>query len=316
VVKEIAMSAALQNPIFTDEAAARAHLEAVRWPDGPICPHCGNSDADRIAKVQGEKQSHRDGLFYCNECKGQFTVTVGTVFERSKLPLSKWWLAMHLMAASKKGMSAHQMSRMLGISYKSTWFMMHRIREAMRSKNAAPMGGIGQQVQADETYYGNTSKRAKGYKKGHSNKSSVVALVDPATGEARAFDVKNAHAANVRGILVKNASRRSTLVTDESRLYTLTGKEYAAHQTVLHAGLEYVNKDGFTTNNVENFFGTFKRGMRGTYHFCGEQHLQRYLDEFSFRYSNRSGLGVGDVERAELIAKGAEGKRLTYRRPH
>ena len=133
------MSADLQNPIFTDEAAARAHLEMVRWPDGPICPHCGNSDQDRIARVEGEKQSHRAGLFYCNECKGQFTVTVGTVFERSKLPLSKWWLAMHLMAASKKGMSAHQMSRMLGISYKSTWFMMHRIREAMRDGKPGPI---------------------------------------------------------------------------------------------------------------------------------------------------------------------------------
>ncbi len=310
------MSANLQNPIFTNEIKAREHLETVRWPDGPYCPHCGNSDQERIARVEGEKQSHRPGLFYCNECKGQFTVTVGTVFERSKLPLSKWWLAMHLMAASKKGMSSHQLSRMLGISYKSTWFMMHRIREAMRSKNSAPMGGGGQQVQADETYYGNTSKRAKGYKKGHLNKSSVVALVDPHTGEARAFDVKNAHAGNVREILVKNASRRSTLVTDESRLYTYTGKEYAAHETVIHAGREYVNKDGYTTNNVENFFGIFKKGMVGTYHFCGEQHLQRYLDEFSFRYSNRSGLGVGDVARAELIAKGAEGKRLTYRRPN
>ena len=310
----MAKIATFQSPMFHDETAAREALEAVLWPDGPYCQHCGNSDPEKIAKLEGK--SGRPGLYWCHECKGQFTVTVGTVFERSKLPLSKWWLAMHLMAASKKGMSAHQMHRMLGISYKSTWFLMHRIREAMRSKNSAPMGGGGQQVQADETYYGNTSKRAKGYKKGHLNKSSVVALVDPHTGEARAFDVKNAHAGNVREILVKNASRRSTLVTDESRLYTYTGKEYAAHETVIHAGREYVNKDGYTTNNVENFFGIFKKGMVGTYHFCGEQHLQRYLDEFSFRYSNRSGLGVGDVARAELIAKGAEGKRLTYRRPN
>src|SRR5215208_7083832 len=138
-----------QNPIFTNEDAAREALEAVRWPDGPICPHCGNADGDQIAKVEGKKRSHRPGLFYCNECKGQFTVTVGTVFERSKLPLSKWWLAMHLMAASKKGMSAHQLHRMLGISYKSTWFMMHRIREAMRDGKPSPMGGEGQSIQAD-----------------------------------------------------------------------------------------------------------------------------------------------------------------------
>jgi transposase-like protein len=310
------MAANLTNPIFTDEAAARAHLEAVRWPDGPICPHCGNSDQERIARVEGEKQSHRAGLIYCNECKGQFTVTVGTVFERSKLPLSKWWLAMHLMAASKKGMSAHQMSRMLGISYKSTWFMMHRIREAMRDGDPSPMGSNSGPVQADETYYGNTSKRAKGYKKGHKNKSSIVALVEPSTGRARAFKVESATAETVMGILFTNVRRKATLVTDESRLYTFAGEQYADHQKVLHAGREYVNKNGYTTNNVENFFGIFKKGMVGTYHFCGEQHLQRYLDEFSFRYSNRSGVGIDDVARAQLIAKGAEGKRLTYRRPN
>ncbi len=185
----------------------------------------------------------------------------------------------------------------------------------MTGKNGAPMGGSGNIVQADETYYGNTSKRAKHYKKGHSQKSGVLALIDQGTGEVRAFNVKNAHAANVREILVKHASRRSTLVTDESRLYTYTGKEYAAHQTVTHTGGEYVNKDGFTINNVENFFGVFKKGMVGVYHFCREQHLQRYLNEFSFRYSNRSGLGVGDVERAALALKGIEGRRLTYRRP-
>ena len=304
----------LTDPIFHNEDAARAHLEAIRWPDGPICPHCGNADADMIKRLEGK--SHRPGLYQCNECREHFTVTVGGVMERSHIPLHKWVLAFHLMNASKKGVSAHQLHRMLGITYKSAWFMAHRVREAMRGKNAAPMGGSGNVVQADETYYGNTSKRAKHYKKGHSHKSGVVALVDQGTGEVRAFDVKNAHAANVRAILVKNASRRSTLVTDESRLYTLTGKEYAAHETVLHAGAEYVNKDGFTTNNVENFFGVFKKGMVGVYHFCGEQHLQRYLDEFSFRYSNRSGLGVSDGERAALAIKGAEGKRLTYRQPH
>lgn len=313
------MTANLQNPIFTDEDAARAHLEAIRWPDGAICPHCGNSDQERIARVEGEKQSHRPGLFYCNECKGQFTATVGTVFERSKIPLSKWWLAMHLMAASKKGMSAHQMHRMLGISYKSTWFLMHRIREAMRDTKFTPMGGKGKSIQADETYYGNSSKRAKHYRKGHSNKASVVALVEPHTGRVAAVHMKNtANAEDVREFLVTHASRKSELHTDESRLYIEVGKEFAAHKTVQHGWNgqgEYVGSDGQTTNNVENFFGTFKRGMKGTYHFCGEQHLQRYLDEFAFRYTNRSGVGVEDVARAEMIAKGAEGKRLTYRRP-
>ncbi|MFN3350780.1 IS1595 family transposase [Pseudorhodoplanes sp.] len=310
------MAANLTNPIFTDEAKARQHLEKVRWPDGPVCPHCGNLKQDRIAKVEGKKQSHREGLYYCNECKGQFTVTVGTVFERSKLPLSKWWLAMHLMAASKKGMSAHQMSRMLGISYKSTWFMLHRIREAMRDANPSPMGNNGGPVQADETYYGNTSKRAKGYKKGLRHKSSVVALVEPSTGKARAFKVESANAETVAKIVYTNIRRKATLVTDEAPVYTFIGSQFAEHQTLIHTGREYVNKDGYTTNNVENFFGIFKKGMSGVYHYCGEQHLQRYLDEFSFRYSNRSGLGVDDVMRAELIAKGADGKRLTYRRPN
>ena len=314
------MTANLQNPIFTNEDAARAHLEAIRWPDGAICPHCGNSDQERIARVEGEKQSHRPGLFYCNECKGQFTATVGTVFERSKIPLSKWWLAMHLMAASKKGMSAHQMHRMLGISYKSTWFLMHRIREAMRDTKFTPMGGKGKSIQADETYYGNSSKRAKHYRKGHSHKASVVALVEPHSGRVAAVHMKNtANAEDVREFLVTHASRKSELHTDQSRLYVDVGKEFAAHKTVQHGWNgqgEYVGADGQTTNNVENFFGTFKRGMKGTYHFCGEQHLQRYLDEFAFRYTNRSGVGIEDVARAELIAKGAEGKRLTYRRPN
>jgi hypothetical protein len=240
---------------------------------------------------------------------------VGTLYERSHIPLHKWLLATHLLTSSKKGMSAHQLHRMLGITYKSAWFMAHRIRAAMTDIKPAGMGGAGHQVQADETYYGNTSKRAKHYRKGHSHKSGIVALVNPATGEARAFAVKTATADNTRAILFTNVHRGTTLVTDESNLYKATGQSFGGHETVLHAGREYVNKDGFTTNNVENFFGVFKKGMVGTYHFCGEQHLQRYLNEFSFRYSHRSGLGYSDGERAAIALKGIEGKRLTYRSP-
>ena len=170
----------LTDPIFHNEDAARAHLEAIRWPDGPICPHCGNADGNKIKRLEGK--SHRPGLYQCNECEGHFTVTVGGVMERSHIPLHKWVLAFHLMNASKKGVSAHQLHRMLGITYKSAWFMAHRVREAMTVDHATPMGGEGGQVQADETYYGNTSKRAKHYKKGHSQKAGVVALVDPANG--------------------------------------------------------------------------------------------------------------------------------------
>ena len=298
----------ISAPQFTKETAAIAHLEASHWPDGVNCPHCGSVNVHRMG---GETQA---GYFLCNDCRDKFTARTGTVMERSHIPVHKWLLAIHLLNSSKKGMSAHQMHRMLGITYKSAWFLCHRIREAMRNDKPAGMGGVGHQVQSDETYYGNTSKRAKHYKKGHSQKSGVVALVNPGTGEARAFVVKPATSETVNKILWTNVHGGTTLVTDESKLYKSSG--YQKHETVWHAAAEYVNKDGYTTNNVENFFGVFKKGMVGTYHFCGEQHLQRYLDEFSFRYSNRSGLGVGDVERAALALKGIEGKRLTYRRPN
>jgi transposase-like protein len=307
--------AAIQNPAFTNEEQARLAYEAVRWPEGPICPHCGCSDQERIASAKGK--SPRPGLYYCADCNGQFTVTVGTVMERSKIPLSKWLFAMHLMASSKKGMSAHQLHRMLGVTYKSAWFMAHRIREAMKDDKPVPMGTAGGPVQSDETYYGNTSKRAKGYKKGHSHKASVLALLDQDTGKARAFHMEGGMTVNkLCDILFTNVMRKATLVTDEAMIYKNIGVQFSEHQTVWHAAAEYVNKEGFTTNNVENFFGTFKRGMRGTYHFCGQQHLQRYLTEFQFRYNNRSGLGIEDGERAALLMKGIEGKRLTYRPSH
>jgi transposase-like protein len=297
-------------PQFTDETAAIAHLEASRWADGVNCPHCGSVTVTRMA---GKTQA---GYFQCNDCRDKFTCRTGTVMERSHIPVHKWLLAIHLLTASKKGMSAHQLHRMLGVTYKSAWFLAHRIREAMGPANTPKtgMGGVGHQVQADETYYGNTSKRAKYYKKGHSQKSGVVALVNPATGEARAFAVKPATSATVHKILHTNVHRGTTLVTDESLLYPQAG--YARHETVWHAAHEYVNKDGYTTNNVENFFGVFKKGMVGVYHFCGEQHLQRYLNEFAFRYSNRSGVGINDNVRAAIALKGIEGKRLTYRRPN
>jgi transposase-like protein len=186
----VSKAAVFQDPIFHDEDKAREALEASRWPEGPICPHCGNSAEDRIAKVEGKKRSHRPGLYYCNECKGQFTVTVGTVFERSKIPLTKWWMAAHMLNAGKNGASAHEIHRQVGVTYKTAWFMMHRLREAMAELKPTPMGGEGGTVQADETYYGNSSKRAKYYKKGHSQKSGVVALVELKTGNARAFAVE------------------------------------------------------------------------------------------------------------------------------
>ena len=271
------MSVNLTNPIFNDENKARKHLETLRWPDRAYCPHCG--EAENVHLLEGK--STRPGLYQCNSCLQAFTVTVGTVMERSHIPLQKWVLAFHLMNASKKGMSAHQMHRMLGVTYKSAWFMCHRIREAMRDANPSAMGGEGKSVQADETYYGN-SKRAKSYRKGHRYKNKVVALVEP-NGRARAFKVEKANMSTVRKILVTNVRRTSELHTDESPIYKEVGREFAAHKTVEHGWNQqgyYVGADGQTTNNVENFFGVFKRGMKGVYHFCGAQHLQRYLDEF------------------------------------
>jgi transposase-like protein len=309
----------LDNPIFTDEAAAREWLEARVWPEGPVCPHCGNADQAKLRGLQGK--AHRPGLYQCAECREQFTVTVKTVFERSKIPLTKWLAALFLMTASKKGVSAHQVHRMLGISYKSTWFMMHRLREAMRTGGLEPMGGQGKVVEADETYYGKAElpadAKAMGYKylegTHRYNNRPIVALVERG-GNVRTFHTAVADAANVTKIVRDNVRRESRLHTDESKLYGRVGPEFAAHETVKHTAKEYVRGD-VTTNTVENYFSVFKRGMRGVYQHCAEKHLHRYLAEFDFRYNNRAALGINDNDRANALAVGIVGKRLTYRRP-
>jgi transposase-like protein len=306
------MTCDAQNPIFNDLDAARQALEAVRWPDGPVCPHCGTY-GDRIVLLAGK--SHRPGLYFCNECQGQFTVTVGTVFERSKIPLTKWWLATHLLNSSKKGISAHQMHRLLGVTYKTAWFMMHRIREAMRTDGLEPMGGNGKIVEADETYFGRvqTLKPARRNKK-TANRRPILALVERG-GKVRTFHIPSADKGSVQKIVTENISHESRLHTDESRLYGGADKLFAAHETVQHTAREYVRGD-VTTNSVEGYFSIFKRGMRGVYQHCKEKHLHRYLAEFDFRYNNRTYLGVNDGERAVLAMKGIEGKRLTYRPTH
>lgn len=317
----------LTNEIYRDANKAREHLEAIHWPNGPICPHCGNCDTTRITKMTGK--STRPGVYKCNECRGPFTVTVGTVFERSKIGLHKWVLATHLMASSKKGMSAHQLHRMLGVTYKTAWFMAHRIREAMKEDVASsgPLGGEGKTVEADETYIGKretprVSPRRKGRpftkkgKSGGAQKRIVVGLVERG-GKARMFHLNDATKDTVREVLVRNADRKSTLYTDESRLYTETGKEYADHGTVKHSAKEYVRYEDdkvIHSNTIEGVFSVFKRGMIGVYQHCGEAHLHRYLAEFDFRYNRRTALKVSDAERAEQLLEGARGKRLTYRR--
>lgn len=314
------MNINLTDAKFHDEDAAREWFEASRWPAGVSCVHCGSL---RVSRMGGK--SARPGLFHCPDCRGQFTVRTGHVMESSHVSLAKWALAFHLMAASKKGISAHQLHRTIGVAYNTAWFMLHRIREAMGpTVGDPPLGGSGKIVEADEAYHGKReipripSAQRKGRpftksgKSGGAQKRPIVALVERG-GEARATYMHHVTGKNLREYMVKNASRKSRLHTDESNLYPAIGAEFATHETVNHSIKEYARGD-VTTNSVEGFFGIFKRGMVGIYQHCGEQHLQAYLDEFTFRYSNRSKLGTEDAERAVLAMVGGEGKRLTWRR--
>jgi transposase-like protein len=311
------MSADLQNPIFTDETAAREALELFVWPNGTTCPHCGNVDQDKLAKAQGKKV--RPGLWYCAACNGQFTATVGTVFERSKIPLTKWWLAMHMIGTSKKGVSSHQIHRLLGVTYKTAWFMMHRIREAMRAGGLAPMGGEGKTVEIDETVSGRIEGAPKSSKKmgGRSGFRNVALTLVERGGSARSFHVTGTTIAELKPIITANIHRETAIMTDQAAWYREIGREFTSHDTVNHAKDEYARYEGefvISTNTVEGYYSIFKRGMKGIYQHCSEKHLHRYLAEFDFRYSNRSRLGVEDAERVSKIAAGIIGKRLTYRR--
>jgi len=295
----------LCDPIFTDANAAREHLEALHWPNGPVCPHCGSTD--KITKLAGK--STRPGVHKCNDCARPFTVTIGTIFEDSKIPLNKWLLAFRLMSSSKKGMSAHQMGRSLGITYKSAWFMCHRIRASMAPTNPAPLGGPDKVVEADETYVGGKAKN-RAFRAPRA-KQAVVALVER-DGHVRSFHVANVTAKQLRPLIVTNVVRTSYLMTDESPVYTRVGREFNGHGKVNHSASEYVTTGGFKhSNTVENFFSIFKRGVIGTYHHMSEAHLARYTAEFDFRYNTRK---VNDAERADAALLGAAGKRLTYRR--
>ena len=291
---------------YNDERAARRYLEKVRWPDGkPECPHC---DEKRAHRLKGK--TTRPGLWFCGACRKQFTVTVGTLFERSKIPLHKWVMANHLICASKKGMSAHQLHRMLGVTYKTAWFMAHRIREAMRDKNPEPMGGGGKAVEADETYFGGRKRRMKrpdGKQYGLGDKMKIVALVERG-GRARSFHVDRVNSKTIRDILVKNVRRDSVLMTDEAKQYRVVGKEFSGHKRVYHSIYEYVRGEAHT-NTIEGYFSIFKRGMKGVYQHCSEGHLHRYLSEFDFRYNTRD---LEDHERAGKALRGIEGRRLTY----
>lgn len=316
----------LNSPHFHDEAAAVEKLESIVWPEGPVCPKCGHKgETYRVTARSKPSKKHpngieRHGLRTCKKCRKQFTVKVGTVFESSHIPVYKWWQAVHLLCSSKKGISSHQLHRTLQVTYKSAWFMAHRIREAMREGGLAPMGGAGEVVEIDETYHGPKEGEVKGLG-GNRHKRVILTLVHR-NGSARSFHVDKSNTANVMPIVRENLSNESVAITDESRIYDKLGGHAAAHLTVNHAHGEYVSqtRDASTlepihTNTVEGYFSIFKRGMRGVYQHCSEKHLHRYLAEFDFRYSNRSALGVEDSMRSDNALKGIKGKRLTYRRP-
>jgi transposase-like protein len=321
------MSNALTAPHFQSHEAAREWLEKTRWPDGAICSHCGV-----IGHAYATK---KPGWYRCAErgCRKDFSVTTGTVMERSHIDLNKWLMAFYLLNSSKKGISAHQLHRTLNLDYKSAWFMCHRIREAMRDGGLTPLGGAGKIVEADETYHGPVDTPrprnkyspppTKGGKVGPGQKRAIVALVERG-GRVRTFHPAFADGATISTIVRENIARESRLHTDESRLYIKVGAEFAAHETVTHSAKEYVRyakaKDGteyaIHTNTLEGYFSIFKRGMRGIYQHCKEKHLHRYLAEYDHRYNHRVALGYSDIDRTLAAIKGVAGKRLTYRQPH
>jgi transposase-like protein len=305
---------ALSRPYLHDEKAAYAFVESQLWADGRPCPHCGVVDESTALKGK----STRIGVYKCRACRKPFTVKVGTIFESSHIKLHIWLQAIFLLSSSKKGISSNQLHRSLGITLKSAWFLSHRIREAMRDGKLGMLGGAGQVVEADETYFGRVAVPATMTKRGTpflksgktANKRAIVSLVERG-GTVRSFHVERADKVTVAGIVTKNIGRETRLHTDESNLYKGADAHFATHERVHHSIGEYARGD-VNTNSVEGFFSIFKRGMRGIYQHCDEKHLHRYLSEYDFRYNNRTALGVNDETRAVKALKGVVGKRLTY----
>lgn len=321
----------LSQPHFHDEAAAFAYLEGKLWPQGPVCPKCGGEGyalKGVLGKATATKPAkERLGLKKCRACRSQFTVRIGTIFEESRAPLHLWLQAIALMAASKKGISANQLHRVLGVQLKTAWFMAHRIRMAMTTKGALPpMGGAGKVVEVDETYFGKSEHQTdtrldgqpmKRRKSSARNRRAVVALIERG-GSARTFHVEDANIATVQKIIRENVDMQSRLQTDASPLYTAIGKEFAEHDSVRHTMGEYVkyrNGEAIHNNSAESYFSVFKRGMKGVYQHCAEKHLHRYLAEFDYRHNTRAALGMDDKARAETLILQVVGKRLTYQTP-
>ncbi len=302
------MSASVLSALhFHNEEAAFAFVEARVWPTGPVCPHCGSMD--RINRLAGK--STRLGVHKCYDCRKPFTVRVGTIFEDSHVKLHLWLQAIMLVAASKKGVSANQLSRVLGVTIKTAWFMGHRIREAMAERNPPLMGATGGFVEVDETYTGRKLGRKRAHA-GFGHKNTVFALVDREPRRVRSVHITGDKFDAIKGVMRDTISRNAVLMTDEARMYKNVGKDYADHQVFRHSAKEYVRGTAHT-NTIEGFFSVFKRGMNGVYQHCSSDHLQRYLAEFDFRYNNRAALEVTDQQRADKLLEGVIGKRLTYK---
>lgn len=296
------MSSALSAPHFHSEEAAFAYVEARLWPNGPVCPHCGG--VERVGKLAGK--STRVGVWKCYQCRKPFTVKIGTIFEDSKVAMHLWLQAMYLIAGSKKGISSNQLHRVLGVTLKTAWFMSHRIREAMRTGDLAPMGGA---VEVDETFIGNIKGAEQ--RRGYQHKMKVLSLVSRETGEKRSVVIDAVTTATIMPIVKANVAKESMVMTDDSSVYRDASAHFHAHGVVNHTAGEYVVGVAHT-NTIEGAFSIFKRGMKGIYQHCAEKHLHRYLAEFDFRYSNRVALGYNDTDRADAMLKGVIGKRLTY----
>ncbi len=299
----------LSRPYFHDEERAFEYLESVIWADGRVCPHCGG--VDRITKVKANPAKRiRVGLWRCGDCKGQFTVKIGTVFEHARVPLHKVLQAVYLLTSSKKGISSHQLMRVLEITYKAAWFLAHRIREAMRSGDLAPFGGNGGIVEVDETFIGR--KKGAPVKRAFHHKMKVLALVDRGTGKSRAMVVDNVSMQTLVPIVRENIARETHVMTDDANAYKYLAQDFDGHSIVRHGIGEY-GRGPVHTNTIEGYFSIFKRGMRGVYQHCAERHLHRYLAEFDFRYCNREANGLNDADRTVRALEGIMGKRLMYR---
>lgn len=314
----------LSKPYFHDEAAAFEYVESVIWGGQPSCPHCGVVGKVYALKGVRSKPSkknpegvERHGLKKCAACRKQFTVRKGTIFEESHLELHKWLQAIYLMCASKKGVSAKQLERTLEVTYKTAWFLAHRIREAMRSGDLSPFGMGGGMVEADETFIGREPGAQRTRQDAH-KKNRVLSLIDRESGRARSFVVDNFKPETIVPILEANIAREAILMTDEAHHYKKPGQAFAGHERVNHGKDEYVRAGApaIHTNTVEGFYSIFKRGMRGIYQHCSKKHLHRYVAEFDFRYSNRSALGCEDQDRLARAVAGVVGKRLTYEGPN